>query len=663
MPRALLTLLLVVCAAVPDVDAAPRGRARACKLTCAPVIEQCVAQGGRRRKCRRDTLRSCKRQGVGVCLPSPTHHVATSGVDSPSCGTPDAPCHTIQFVIDELIPQDTGATIKIAAGTYDDLHDCPTGNIPNQAVACILFRRIVLLGGFSTTDWDTPNGDPDTTVLDGGGLGRGVRIQGGMDVGTASVELDGFTVENGMATAATSGVLDGTFAYGGGLFAEHAAVTVRNSVFRNNQVIGPDTDNQQGGRGAGGAMALAATPSSRDRSNGILDHVRFESNQALGGRGINMGGYAFGGGLFTLNVDVTGTDLVFDDNESIAGPTDGVGYDGTELADALGGAVCLEKDTAATLTRLQVTGNTATGGASPSGWAGGGFGGGIFAEHSDFTLRDSRVDGNTAHGGVGENDGGGGLAEGGGIHAIESSCTLERSVIVKNAALGGDGNVLGGSAVGGGVAMVSNSSLDGSVDETFTFRNLIVADNAVDVGAGRFVGGGAGGIWVQGATGTIAHATIADNHILDNRLVGAGMTLVDQSGWRTRIDATNTIVANHTDLSSNPASWSNAAVWVGLGARADLTRTLFANNVHDTNDGVSTGFNLPAGTFNFAGTVTAADAGFVSPGAPDEDYHLLPSSPAIDAADPSSVADDVDGQSRPAGAAPDIGADEFTPAS
>ncbi len=168
---------------------------------------------------------------------------------------------------------------------------------------------------------------------------------------------------------------------------------------------------------------------------------------------------------------------------------------------------------------------------------------------------------------------------------------------------------------------------------------------------------------MQGAVGTIEHATIADNHILDGRLVGAGMTLIDQPGWRTRVDVTNTIVANHTDSSVNPSSWSNAAVWVGLGARADLTRTLFANNAHDTNDGVSTGFNLPAGTFNIAGTMTTADAGFVSPGSPDEDYHLLVSSPAIDQADPSSLADDIDGQSRPSGSGPDIGADEFTPSS
>jgi hypothetical protein len=81
--------------------------------------------------------------------------------------------------------------------------------------------------------------------------------------------------------------------------------------------------------------------------------------------------------------------------------------------------------------------------------------------------------------------------------------------------------------------------------------------------------------------------------------------------------------------------------------------------VHDSNDGISGGFNLPPGTFNTTGIVTAADAGFVSPGNPDNDYHLVSTSAARDQATGSTLTVDLDGEARPGGPVPDLGADEF----
>jgi hypothetical protein len=54
---------------------------------------------------------------------------------------------------------------------------------------------------------------------------------------------------------------------------------------------------------------------------------------------------------------------------------------------------------------------------------------------------------------------------------------------------------------------------------------------------------------------------------------------------------------------------------------------------------------------------THADAGFAAPG----DYHLVPGSPAVDRAVGSSVAVDLEGNGRPAGAASDLGAYELQP--
>jgi hypothetical protein len=69
--------------------------------------------------------------------------------------------------------------------------------------------------------------------------------------------------------------------------------------------------------------------------------------------------------------------------------------------------------------------------------------------------------------------------------------------------------------------------------------------------------------------------------------------------------------------------------------------TLFWANDHDGIQGTNPVFGDPA---------------FVDPGAGD--YHLAPGSAAIDAGVEAGESSDVDGDPRPFGPAPDIGADE-----
>ncbi len=61
---------------------------------------------------------------------------------------------------------------------------------------------------------------------------------------------------------------------------------------------------------------------------------------------------------------------------------------------------------------------------------------------------------------------------------------------------------------------------------------------------------------------------------------------------------------------------------------------------------------ISAGAHSITGTAAFVDA-------PSGDFHLRPASDAIDAGAPAGVPVDFDGQARPAGAANDIGFDEW----
>src|SRR5436309_11678265 len=63
--RAPLALLAVLLLLAPAADAA--SLARQCRHACADEIAACVAAGGRRPACKRQTLRRCRREGLAVC--------------------------------------------------------------------------------------------------------------------------------------------------------------------------------------------------------------------------------------------------------------------------------------------------------------------------------------------------------------------------------------------------------------------------------------------------------------------------------------------------------------------------------------------------------------------------------------------------------------------
>jgi hypothetical protein len=667
----LAAVLLVVVCVPPAFAGGGRKQTALCKKSCGATIDKCVAdltrprkKGPRLRKCKRQVIGRCKREGVAICTvsdpleptdPGETYTVTTTGADDSGCGAPATPCRTIQFVVDQRVPYGGAGTIKVAAGTFDGVADCPVGPT-NQAVVCIVNRQVTLRGGFVPPNWETSTNDPSATVIDAKGAGRGVHIVRGGEVGpTASLVMDGFTIQNGLVEGATSGSLGELSSFGGGMYAEHSSITLRNVVFRNNEARGGTTTQVEGGRASGGALAVysgwASVP-----APATLRNVTFENNRTQGGRGADMGGYALGGAMFTSAIVVDGDGIVFRDNAASGGPTSGAGTNGAEKADALGGALAVETGGTVELRNVQASGNVATGGAAPNGDAGGSFGGAMYAEQATLTLVDARIVDNRTRGGDGENvTTGGSIAQGGGVQALMSNLTLDRVVVMSNESRAGDGARNGGVAVGGGVAVILGA-FQGTV-RPFTLRNVVIADNQIVRGAGAPAIGGGGGLYVNGAAGTLAHATIADNRLGDPNDVGGGIAAQPVPGFDTHVNLVDSIVANHRTASPHPSNAGTAGVWIALDASADLTRVLFANNLHDSNAGQNNPFNLPPGAFTMTAVSSAASAGFVAPG----DYHLAAGSPAIDQAVGSSLGVDVEGTSRPKGAAADLGAYERQP--
>ena len=339
----------------------------------------------------------------------------------------------------------------------------------------------------------------------------------------------------------------------------------------------------RGGVGAGGGVAINNSPAA------YLSGVTFSKNQALGGYGggttisdANSGGFAQGGGLFTLNTTLTGTSLVFDQNSATGGSSNGSGIDsgspiGAGFADAQGGAACFQGGTHAVLSTLTVTGNTATGGFAPNGGGGGSFGGGLYAEGvpmsktvtTTVSVSQGTISGNKAVGGNGYNPdasklgskiGYGSYAQGGGVFGSDAALTLAGLAVVNNSATGGTGTVNAGTGTGGGVGFQQTydpAAYTGPQAPSVVI-NSVIARNSTVLGGGTnkaSAGGGGGGLSVQGTSATLIHVTADANTIDALQNFGVAIACIDPvSAPSTQVSIYNSIVSNHPYPSSKAAA-------------------------------------------------------------------------------------------------------------
>jgi len=577
-----------------------------------------------------------------ILADSTIFHVAPSGQDAPTCGAQAAPCETIQYAVNMA---SSGDTIKVAEGVYTFVpeHDVCTGRIAgSSAVVCYIDKELTILGGYTTSNWNSANPAANPTIVDGKYSHRGVRLQKSYtSAPTVSLQMQGFTVRNCLAIGASSGTDDETNAFGAGLLSEHASVSLEDMVFSNNEARGGTTA-AVGGAGAGGAVAVLTTWGGVSIN---FSNITFTDNRAIGGDGQDRGGPGIGGGLFTYGITASGENLTFLNNLATGGSTaTGDGVADGERADAQGAAAAFHGGTNATMQAIVASDNVARGGDAPQGEAGGAYGGGLYAENSSLSLYDATVGTNQAIGGNGRNTTDwAAQAWGGGLGSFNSNLTLSRVQIMANVARGGNGAVYGGAVAGGGVAAVSTTSALRQI----TIENTIVADNEAYMGTGQTVGGGGGGLWFYGVDADLTHTTIANNHIQQN-LLGQAVVVV-AGGVPATVDIANSIISDHTGLVNT------AALHVQTNTSVNLSNNLFTNNtVNDNHDRMYVG---APGAFTGLSTNIAVvgPVGYVAPGA--HDYHLTRGSAARDLVPTIVLNLDVDQQSRKGVA--DLGADEY----
>ncbi len=167
----------------------------------------------------------------------------------------------------------------------------------------------------------------------------------------------------------------------------------------------------------------------------------------------------------------------------------------------------------------------------------------------------------------------------------------------------------------------------------------LTANQVFSAGVGLAVRGGSrftltNNIVAAPLTGCVELGSVPAGHLLHNTLVGnkdsggpggIGINILTPM----TVTLMNNIVASHT-----------VAISAAVGSAVEARYTLWWGND-----------DQPPG-----GTVLLLPPKFVAPGRLD--YHLRPTSPAIDAGGPAGVPVDVDGDPRPIGPAPDLGADE-----
>jgi CSLREA domain-containing protein len=257
------------------------------------------------------------------------------------------------------------------------------------------------------------------------------------------------------------------------------------------------------------------------------------------------------------------------------------------------------------------------------------YGGGIYIWYSYPRVAENRIAMNSANG------------SGGGIWlGVYSQATFDHNLFLGNEGLGTgnegaggmlgerctlqlDGNIFRENSVGGGGSGLTLIRCDA------TLTNNIFADNQVNDAGGN--------LCLTGANAVLYHNTFAGTS------GGTPSGIYLATHWEPRYSQAtlvNTIIVSET-----------TGIYAESGNTADLEATLWGSGAWANDADWGGPGSIVTGTVNLWG-----DPIFIDP--QSGDYHIAASSQAVDAGIDAGVQTDIDGQARPNGLGPDIGADE-----